>query len=67
MSLGMVRGLGIFVTHAFGAAGAPFFGLVHDLTGSYRSSFVTFVVALVISAFLSLMVGVPRKRILNVG
>ena len=67
MSLGMVRGLRILVTHAFGAAGAPFFGFVHDLTGSYRSSFVTFVVALVISAFLSLMVGAPRKRILNVG
>jgi OFA family oxalate/formate antiporter-like MFS transporter len=67
MSLGMIRGLGILVTHAFGAAGAPFFGFVHDLTGSYRSSFVTFVVALVISAFLSLMVGAPRKRILHVG
>jgi hypothetical protein len=50
VSLGMVRGLGILVTHAFGAAGAPFFGLVHDLTGSYRSSFLTFVIALLLSA-----------------
>ena len=46
VSLGMVRGLGILVTYAFGAAGAPFFGFVHDLTGSYRSSFLTFAVAL---------------------
>jgi MFS transporter, OFA family, oxalate/formate antiporter len=62
ISLGMVRGLGILVTHAFGAAGAPFFGFVHDLTGSYQSSFIAFVVALVISALLSLMVRAPRKR-----
>jgi OFA family oxalate/formate antiporter-like MFS transporter len=62
MSLGMVRGLGILVTHAFGAAGAPFFGFVHDLTGTYQSSFIAFVVALVISAFLSLIVRAPQKR-----
>jgi cyanate permease len=54
VSLGMVRGLGILVTHAFGAAGAPFFGFVHDVTGSYRSSFLAFVVALIVSAILSL-------------
>jgi cyanate permease len=63
VSLGMVRGLGILVTHAFGAAGAPFFGFVHDLTGSYELSFVIFVVALVVSALLSLMVRAPRKRL----
>ncbi|HET7007896.1 MAG TPA: hypothetical protein VFK65_20490, partial [Candidatus Binatia bacterium] len=60
-SLGMVRGLGILVTHGFGAAGAPFFGYVHDITGSYRSSFLAFVAALMISALLSLAVRPPRK------
>jgi len=62
VSLGMVRGLGILVTHAFGAAGAPFFGFVHDVTGSYRSSFFAFVVALIVSALLSLTVRPPRKN-----
>ncbi len=61
VSLGMVRGLGILVTHGFGAAGAPFFGYVHDITGSYRSSFLAFVAALMISALLSLAVRPPRK------
>ena len=60
VSLGMVRGLGILVTHGFGAAGAPFFGFLHDATGSYRPSFVAFIVALVLSAFLSLAVRAPR-------
>ena len=60
-SLGTVRGLGIFVTYAFGAAGAPFFGFLHDLTGSYQSSFIAFVIALVLSALLSAMVRPPRK------
>ena len=60
VSLGMVRGLGILVTHAFGAAGAPFFGFIHDATGSYLPSFVAFIVALVLSAFLSLAVHAPR-------
>lgn len=62
VSLGMVRGLGILVTHAFGAAGAPFFGFVHDATGSYESSFLAFVVALIVAAFLSLAVRAPRKN-----
>jgi cyanate permease len=62
ISLGMVRGLGVLVTYAFGAAGAPFFGFVHDATGSYRSSFLVFVVALIASAFLSLAVRAPRKN-----
>ena len=61
VSLGMVRGLGILVTHAFGAAGAPFFGFVHDATGSYLSSFVAFTIALVASAFLSLALRAPRQ------
>ena len=62
VSLGTVRGLGVLVTHAFGAAGAPFFGFVHDLTGSYSSSFMAFVVALLLAALLSLVVRPPRKR-----
>jgi cyanate permease len=61
LSLGTVRGLGILVTYAFGAAGAPFFGFVHDLTGSYQSSFIAFVVALLLSAILSVAVRAPRK------
>jgi MFS family permease len=60
VSLGMVRGLGILVTHAFGAAGAPFFGFLHDATGSYLPSFVAFIIALAVSAFLSLAVRAPR-------
>ena len=62
ISLGMVRGLGVLVTYAFGAAGAPFFGFIHDATGSYRSSFLAFVGALITSAFLSLAVRAPRKN-----
>ena len=61
ISLGMVRGLGILVTHAFGAVGAPFFGFVHDVTGSYRSSFLAFVVVLIIAAYLSLAIRPPQK------
>lgn len=59
--------LGVVVTHAFGAAGAPFFGFVHDVTGSYQVSFFAFVAALVLSALLSLMVRAPRKRLLVIG
>lgn len=65
VSLGMVRGLGILVTHAVGAAGAPFFGFVHDATGSYVSSFLMFVVALVAAAFLGLLVRAPIKPALQ--
>lgn len=63
VSLGMVRGLGILVTHAFGAVGAPFFGFIHDVTGSYQSSFLAFVVALIIAAFSSLAVRPPQKTL----
>ena len=61
VSLGMVRGLGILITHAVGAAGAPFFGFVYDATGSYVSSFLMFVCALVVAAFLGLVVRAPTK------
>jgi cyanate permease len=63
VSLGAVRGLGLFVTYAFGAAGAPFFGFVHDITGSYHGSFVAFALALVLSAGLSLAVRMPSRRV----
>ncbi len=62
MSLGTVRGLGIFVTYTFGAAGAPFFGFVHDATGSYHLSFIAFAAALLLSALLSALVRAPQKR-----
>jgi cyanate permease len=61
LSLGTVRGLGILVTYAFGAAGAPFFGFVHDATGSYLASFIAFVLALGLSAILSIAVRPPQK------
>ncbi len=61
VSLGTVRGLGIFISHTIGAAGAPFFGFLHDVTGSYMSSFVMFVIAVVISAFSILLVRAPEK------
>lgn len=61
VSLGTVRGLGIFISHTIGAAGAPFFGFLHDVTGSYISSFVMFVIAVVISAFSILLVRAPKK------
>jgi MFS family permease len=64
-SLGVVRGLGILVTHAVGAAGAPFFGFVHDVTGSYVSSFIMFVIALFVAAFLGLVVQTPTKPALS--
>jgi cyanate permease len=63
VSLGMVRGLGILITHGFGAVGAPFFGFVHDSTGSYASSFMIFIIALVVSAFLSLVVRAPQRAL----
>jgi cyanate permease len=62
LSLGTVRGMGILVTYTLGAAGAPFFGFVHDITGSYQSSFIAFAVALVVAGFLSLTVRRPQKH-----
>jgi len=62
VSLGMVRGLGVLVTHAFGAAGAPFFGFLFDATGSYMISFTMFTVALLLSAGLSLLLTIPHKQ-----
>jgi MFS family permease len=67
LSLGTVRGAGILVTHGIGAAGAPFFGFIHDATGSYHSSFIAFICALGLSAILSLIVRAPRKRAATLG
>jgi MFS family permease len=62
VSLGMVRGMGVLVTHAFGAAGAPFFGFLFDATGSYVISFMLFAAALLLSAGLSLFMTMPRRK-----
>ncbi len=61
-SLGTVRGLATLITHAFGAAGAPFFGFIFDATGSYSISFVMFAVALLAAALLTLWTRPPQKH-----
>jgi cyanate permease len=63
VSLGAVRGLAVLITFAFGAAGAPFFGFLFDATGSYVFSFVLFVLALLVSAILTLTAGPPTKKV----
>ena len=54
-SLGKVRGLGLLLTHGLAAIGPPFFGFLFDVTRGYGLSFAIFVGALIVSAFLSLM------------
>ena len=61
ISLGKIRGMGALLTHAFSAAGPPFFGLLFDLTQSYSLSFSIFIGLLIASAFLSLLLRPPRK------
>ncbi|HEY6199837.1 MAG TPA: MFS transporter [Candidatus Binatia bacterium] len=61
ISLGTVRGMGVFLTNVFAACGAPFFGFLFDLTGSYTLSFTVFVAALLASAFLIMNVQAPKK------
>lgn len=61
LSLGRVRGLGLVVTNFLAAGGPPFFGYLFDVTKSYFSSLVIFTVALIISAFLILLVRPPQK------
>lgn len=61
ISLGTVRGMGMFVTYLFAAVGPPFFGFLFDATGSYTASFAIFTVSLFISAFLILLAKPPRK------
>jgi sugar phosphate permease len=60
-SLGTVRGLSLFFSHLFAAAGAPFFGFLHDRTGSYNLSFILFSCALFVSALLVLLARAPQK------
>jgi len=59
-SLGTVRGLSMLFSHLFAASGAPFFGFLHDRTGSYDLSFTIFSCALFTSAFLVLLAKPPR-------
>lgn len=61
ISLGKIRGMGSLFTHAFSAAGPPFFGLLFDFTQSYSLSFSIFIGLLIASAFLSLLLRPPRK------
>ncbi|MBM4263471.1 MAG: MFS transporter [Deltaproteobacteria bacterium] len=60
-SLGTVRGLSLFFSHLFAASGAPFFGFLHDRTGSYDLSFTIFTCALFTSAFLVLLARRPVR------
>jgi cyanate permease len=50
ISLGRIRGMGSLITHAFAAAGPPFFGFLFDATGSYSLSFSIFIGLLFASA-----------------
>ena len=59
-SLGTVRGLSMFFSNLFAASGAPFFGFLHDRTGSYDLSFTIFSAALFTSAFLVLLARAPQ-------
>lgn len=63
VSLGTVRGMGVFLTNVFAACGAPFFGFLFDATGGYTLSFVLFVAALLTSAFLIVTVEPPTKTV----
>jgi len=45
----------------FAASGAPFFGFLHDRTGSYDLSFTIFTCALFTSAFLVLLARRPVR------
>jgi cyanate permease len=58
-SLGRIRGMGLFISHALAAAGPPFFGFLFDITGAYHLSFAIFGGVLIVSAFLSLLLRPP--------
>jgi len=58
-SLGTVRGLSLFFSNLFAASGAPFFGFLHDRTGSYNLSFAIFSCALFTSSLLILLAKPP--------
>ena len=61
ISLGKIRGLGSLLTHAFSAAGPPFFGFLFDYTQSYSLSFSIFIGLLFASAFISLFLRPPNR------
>ena len=61
LSLGTVRGLSFLVILIFASVGPPFFGFLFDLTKSYFISFALFIVALLISALMTLFIQPPRK------
>ena len=63
LSLGTVRGMGLFVTQIFAASGAPFFGFLFDATGSYFLSFTLFAGTLLLSAVLIMSVQPPKKPV----
>ncbi|HTF93301.1 MAG TPA: MFS transporter, partial [Verrucomicrobiae bacterium] len=60
-SLGTVRGLSLFFSNLFAASGAPFFGFLHDHTGSYNLSFTIFSCALFTSSVLILLAKPPKR------
>jgi MFS family permease len=62
-SLGTVRGLSLFFSNLFAASGAPFFGFLHDHTGSYNLSFTIFSCALFTSSVLILLAKPPKAGI----
>ena len=61
LSLGTIRGLGLFLTQIFAASGAPFFGFLFDVTGSYSLSFTLFAGTLLLSAVLIMSVQPPKR------
>jgi MFS family permease len=61
ISLGKIRGMGSFLSHAFSAGGPPFFGFLFDYTQSYFLSFRIFIGLLFFSAVLSLFLRPPTK------
>jgi MFS family permease len=63
VSLGKIRGMASLMTHAFGAGGPPFFGLLFDRTQSYQLSFSIFIAMLFASALLSLFLRPPKKQL----
>jgi len=61
LSLGKIRGMGIFISQVLAAIGPPFFGFLFDATGGYGLSFTIFGIVLMISAALSLMLRHPQN------
>lgn len=61
-SLGKIRGMGVLISQVLAAVGPPFFGFLFDITGGYGLSFALFGCALITSAFLSLMLPPPRRK-----